>query len=84
MVKMTAEQEAQYALDFGVARSGLTEDAQLAYDRLAEQRARAPAPAAVYGADAEDRRVIMPKWVAAVGTALSSRLTGSALCCCRG
>ena len=40
MVKMTAEQEAQYALDFGVARSGLTEDAQLAYDRLAEQSTR--------------------------------------------
>jgi len=30
MVKMTPEQEAAYALDFGVARSDLPEDAQLA------------------------------------------------------
>jgi protein-S-isoprenylcysteine O-methyltransferase Ste14 len=79
MVKMTAEQEAQYALNFGVARSDLPEDAQLAYDRLAEQRARAPTPAAVSGADAEDRRVIMPKWVAALGTALFIPLDGLGL-----
>lgn len=41
MPRMTPEQEAAYALDFGVARSDLPEEVQLAYDRLAEQRARA-------------------------------------------
>ena len=45
MPKMTPGQEAEYALDFGVARSDLPEEAQLAYDRLAEQRARARAQA---------------------------------------
>ena len=34
MVKMTPEQEAEYALSFGVARSDLPLAAQLAYDRL--------------------------------------------------
>ena len=38
MAKMTPEQEAAYALDYGVARSDLSSDAQLAYDRLVEQR----------------------------------------------
>lgn len=41
MAKMAREQEAAYALGFGVARNGLPPDAQLAYDRLLEQRARA-------------------------------------------
>jgi hypothetical protein len=39
MPKMTPEQEAAYALNFGVARGDLPEQAQLAYDRLVEQRA---------------------------------------------
>jgi hypothetical protein len=39
MPKMTPEQEARYALDWDVARSGLSPDAQLAYDLLAEERA---------------------------------------------
>jgi len=47
MAKMTPEQEASYALDFGVARSDLPPDAQLAYDRLVAQRARASATAPV-------------------------------------
>ena len=38
MVKMTPEQEAEYALGFGVARSDLPRAAQQAYDRLVEQR----------------------------------------------
>jgi hypothetical protein len=38
MVKMTPEQEAEYALGFGVARSDLPRAAQEAYDRLVEQR----------------------------------------------
>jgi len=44
VAKMTPEQEAEYALGFGVARSDLSKDAQLAYDRLVEQRARAGTP----------------------------------------
>ena len=36
MAKMTPEQEAEYALRWGVAKSGLPPDAQLAYDRLAD------------------------------------------------
>lgn len=68
MTKMTPEQEAAYALDFGVARPGLREDAQLAYDRLAEQRARAPRP--VPPAAPGNRPVIMPRWVSAAGTVL--------------
>jgi protein-S-isoprenylcysteine O-methyltransferase Ste14 len=72
MAKMTPEQEAAYALDFGVARSDLPKDAQLAYDRLVEQRARARASAPVSQprAGAASERVILPRWVAAVGTAL--------------
>ena len=54
MAKMTPEQEAAYALDFGVAKSDLHKDAQLAYERLVEQRARAraSAPASQPGAEA--------------------------------
>jgi len=52
MAKMTPEQEASYALDFGVARSDLPLDAQLAYDRLVVQRAHAAATAPVSRADA--------------------------------
>jgi protein-S-isoprenylcysteine O-methyltransferase Ste14 len=72
MAKMTPEQEAAYALGFGVARSDLPPDAQLAYDRLVEQRAHAATlpPATRLSADADSRRVITPKWVAIAGTAL--------------
>ena len=47
MPGMTPDQEAGHALDFGVARSDLSKEAQVAYDRLAEQRARAAAAAPV-------------------------------------
>ena len=72
MTKMTPEQEASYALDFGVARSDLPPDAQLAYDRLVAQRARAAAAAPVPRANAEAASgpVVLPRWAAAVGTAL--------------
>jgi len=40
---MTPEQEARYALNWEVAKSDLSNDARLAYDRLAEERARADA-----------------------------------------
>lgn len=72
MAKMTPEQEAAYALDFGVARSDLPPEAQLAYDRLVEQRARARAQAPVARADAKaiSAPVAMPRWVAGLGTAV--------------
>ena len=72
MAKMTPEQEAAYALGFGVARSGLPPDAQLAYDRLVEQQAHAAASAPVPSADAgaTSAPVTMPRWVAAMGTAV--------------
>lgn len=72
MAKMTPEQEAAYALDFGVARSGLQPEAQLAYDRLVEQRARAraQAPLSETLAGAASAPVAMPRWAAAVGTAV--------------
>jgi protein-S-isoprenylcysteine O-methyltransferase Ste14 len=79
MTKLTPEQEARYALDFGIARSDLPEAAQLAYDRLAQLRGRTPAPAADSQTEAEDRRVILPKWAAAVGTALFIPLDGLGL-----
>jgi hypothetical protein len=41
MAKMTPEREAEYALRFGVARRDLPRAAQLAYDRLLEQRSPA-------------------------------------------
>jgi protein-S-isoprenylcysteine O-methyltransferase Ste14 len=72
MAKMTPEQEASYALDFGVAKGDLPPDAQRAYDRLVEQRARAASTAPVSRADAEAAggHIILPRRVAAVGTAL--------------
>lgn len=73
MKNMTPEQEARYALAFGVARSDLPEDAQLAYDRLGEQRAHVRTTAPVLQTDAGDasRRVTVAERVAAaVGTAL--------------
>lgn len=72
MAKMTPEQEAAYALDFGIARSDLPTEVQLAYDRLAEQRAgaRAQAPVSHPPAGATSAPVAMPRWVAAVGTAV--------------
>jgi hypothetical protein len=53
MAKMTPEQEAAYALRWGIARSGLPPEAQLAYDRLLEQQARAAAPTPGPPADGE-------------------------------
>lgn len=45
MPRMTPEQEAAYALDFGVARNDLSEQARLAYDLLIEERAHRITPA---------------------------------------
>ena len=72
MAKMTPEQEAAYALRWEVSRSDLPPEAQLAYDRLVEQQARAAASAPVSPANAEtiSAPVSMPRWVAALGTAV--------------
>ena len=72
MAKMTPEQEAAYALDFGVARSGLPPEVQLAYDRLVEQRARARAQAPVSQTPdgSTSAPVAMPRWAAALSTAV--------------
>ncbi|HXW88551.1 MAG TPA: hypothetical protein VEJ42_09830, partial [Streptosporangiaceae bacterium] len=58
MPRMTPEQEAGYALDFGVARSDLPEAARLAYDRLAEQRARGRLPGPDSAADAKTSQMV--------------------------
>jgi protein-S-isoprenylcysteine O-methyltransferase Ste14 len=79
MMKMTAEQEATYALRWGVARSDLPEEAQRAYDELAERHARAAASAPVAGAGTRERRVVTPKWAAAVGSMLFFPFVGLAL-----
>lgn len=72
MPKMTPEQVARYALNWDVARSGLSADAQLAYDRLVDERARAAAQAAASLASGQTARgrVILPRWAAGVGTVL--------------
>lgn len=70
MAKMTPEQEAAYALDFGVARSDLSQDAQLAYDRLAAQRARTRIPATQEKVAAASRPVTIHRWAAATGSVL--------------
>jgi hypothetical protein len=54
MSMMTPEQEARNALDFGVARSDLSTDAQLAYDRLVKQREGAATPVHVSRAGVVD------------------------------
>jgi protein-S-isoprenylcysteine O-methyltransferase Ste14 len=72
MAKMTPEQEAAYALRWGIARSGLPPQAQLAYDRLVEQQARAAASAPVppAGGEITSAPVTMPRWASALGTAV--------------
>ena len=71
MAKMTPEQEAAYALRWEIARSDLPSAVQLAYDRMVEQRARAAASAPVSPADpTASTPLILPRWAAAVGTAL--------------
>jgi len=73
MAKMTPEQEAQYALRWGVARSDLGKDAQLAYDHLVEEqerRARSATPAPTLDAEPAGGQVTMSKRSAAVITAL--------------
>ena len=71
MAKMTPEQEAAYALRWEIARSDLPSEAQLAYDRLVEQRARAASPSAsAASAGAASAPVTMPRWAAVVGTAV--------------
>lgn len=70
MAKMTPEQEAAYAVDFGVARRDLPQDAQLIYDRLVEQRAHAPEPVTWADPATASRIITVPRWAAAAGTVL--------------
>jgi protein-S-isoprenylcysteine O-methyltransferase Ste14 len=60
MADTTPEQEAAYALDLGGARSDLRPEAQEAYDRLVEQRAR--------NAEATGEPIIASRLAAALGT----------------
>src|SRR5260370_8022552 len=74
MAKMTPEQEAQYALRWGVARSDLGKDAQLAYDHVVEeqeQRARSATPAPTLDAEPARGQVTIPKRSAALITTLA-------------
>ena len=61
MPKMSPEQEAAYALDFGVARSDLPRNVQEAYDRLLEQRMRDESadPPSVADVEAAGRQVVL-------------------------
>jgi hypothetical protein len=60
MPKMTPEQEAAYALDYGSRRESLSPLGQQAYDRLAEQRRRGEPDPPASLADAEAAaRVVM-------------------------
>jgi protein-S-isoprenylcysteine O-methyltransferase Ste14 len=72
MAKMSPEQEAAYALDFGVSRSDLPPDAQQAYDHLAEQQARdaASRPPTTPSSNAGSATVDIPRWAAVLGTAV--------------
>lgn len=72
MARMSPEEEAAYALRFGVARSELTPSAQQVYDRLADQQtpARDLQEGSPVDADAVQSSASMPRWVAAAGTAL--------------
>lgn len=72
MAKMTPELEAAYALRWEIARSELSPEAQLAYDRLVEQRARAAASPSVSpaSATAASTHVTVPRWAAVLGTAV--------------
>lgn len=76
MAKMTPEQEAVYALRRGIARSDLSADAQLAYDRLVEQQARAGTPPPPEPPSSYDT---MPRWVSAVITTVGFAAGGTGL-----
>jgi protein-S-isoprenylcysteine O-methyltransferase Ste14 len=76
MVKMTPEQEAAYALRWGVARSDLPPDAQLAHDRQVKQQAPAGTPPLAAPASGY---VTMPRWVSAVITAVPGTAGGPGL-----
>jgi hypothetical protein len=64
MAKMTPEQEAAYALDYGSSRSGLSMAAQIVYDRLRSERAaglpgQAAPPPTRFPSAPETRREIL-------------------------
>ena len=71
MVKMSPQQESEYALGFGVARNSLSNDAQLAHDHLTAERRHAGIPPDFPQADAagSSRRSTISRWNTMVGTA---------------
>ena len=73
MAKITPEQDAAYALRFGVARSSLSAEAQIIYDRLAEQQKHSQSPALppLRDAEAAGSQVAMPRLASAAVTVLS-------------
>jgi hypothetical protein len=76
MAKITAEQQAVHTQRWGIGRSDLPADGQLAHDRLVDQQARAetsppPEPASGY--------VTMQRLVSAMRTAVSFPLAGSGI-----
>jgi hypothetical protein len=81
-MKMTPEQEAAYALDFGVSRDGLKPDAQAAYDRQLEIR-RSPGrknvpPDAVFPAlGVQVRGAVVEAFGAPSGAAALGSLAGA-------
>ncbi|MGA7172512.1 MAG: isoprenylcysteine carboxylmethyltransferase family protein [Candidatus Dormiibacterota bacterium] len=72
MVKISPQQEAEYALKFGVSRDKLPAEAQLAYDHLTEQRLRAGFPTSRSQSDAgaPRSREAASKWTAILASAL--------------
>ena len=72
MAKITPEQDAAYALRFGVARSSLSAEAQIIYDRLAEQPkpSQSPALPPLRDAEAAGSQVAMPRLASAAVTVL--------------
>jgi hypothetical protein len=80
-MKMTPDQEAAYALDFGISRDTLKADAQAAYDRQLEvrrSRARKVRPDAVFPAlGVQVRGAVVEDYGAPQGAAALGSLVGA-------
>ena len=80
-MKMTPDQEAAYALDFGISRDTLKADAQAAYDRQLEvrrSRARKVRPDAVFPAlGVQVRGAVVEDYGAPQGAAALGSLAGA-------
>lgn len=80
-MKMTPEQEASYALNYGISRKGLKPEAQVEYDRLLELRrsqARPARPDAVFPAlRVQVRGEAVEEYAAPLGAAALGSLAGA-------